>query len=241
MDWIYRRLKELKIRPQKKWGQNFLVNQALSHQMVQSFTDLHPQKIVEVGPGLGSLTELLIPLNNPLLLIEVDSVLCEYWKNRGCQVLQKDALKSNLDGKWSLISSLPFHIASTLILKASMDWNIENMVVMVQKEVGDRVLASPKKKDYGFLSVISQSVWGVKYLTNVQENDFFPAPNVQGQILVFYKKNQLNVDIHKFSKFVKICFSQKRKLLKKKLLQFYDRQRVEHVFAETNSPPLFKG
>ena len=108
---------------------------------------------------------------------------------------------------------------------------------MVQKEVGDRVLSLSQKKDYGFLSVICQCFWKVKHLTDVKREDFFPSPKVMGQVLVFYQKNPLSIDHHKFLKFVKMCFNQRRKFLKKKLLQSYNSQAVEKAFTQMNLPP----
>ena len=322
-DWIHQRLKEINIRPQKKLGQNFLINEAIAFQIIQSLKELKPKNLVEIGPGLGSLTEHLISLEIPLTLVEVDPSLCSYWKKRNFQpieedtsknqdtyktsqedtsknqdtsktsqektphfqpieedtsknqdtyktsqedtsknqdtsktsqektpqektsqektphyqLIQKDALKIEWNQKCNLIGSLPFHIASSLIIQASLNQHVENMVFMVQKEVGDRVLSLSQKKDYGFLSVICQCFWKVKHLTDVKREDFFPSPKVMGQVLVFYQKNPLSIDHHKFLKFVKMCFNQRRKFLKKKLLQSYNSQAVEKAFTQMNLPP----
>ena len=93
-DWIHQRLKEINIRPQKKLGQNFLINEAIAFQIIQSLKELKPKNLVEIGPGLGSLTEHLISLEIPLTLVEVDPSLCSYWKKRNFQPIEEDTFKN---------------------------------------------------------------------------------------------------------------------------------------------------
>ena len=219
-----KRLKKLNIKPCKKLGQNFLINLSLSHQIVSSIADLNPQKIIEIGPGLGSLTELLAELNIPLQLVELDPVLCSFWKKRQFNVIQKDALKLNekqcFNQPCTVVGNLPYHISNTFIVSASIQWkNIENMVIMMQKETAERILSPHKKKIFGWLSVLSQCVWDCQKLTDVKISDFYPEPQVEGCVLILKKKKELNEDLESFLQFLKVCFTQKRKFLKKKLKQ----------------------
>ena len=221
---IRKRLKQLHIKPRKKLGQNFLINSSLSHQIVSSVVDLKPHKIIEIGPGLGSLTELLAELNIPLQLVELDPLLYSFWKKRQFNIIQKDALKLNenpcFNQPCTLVGNLPYHISSSLIVLASVQWkNIENMVIMVQKEIAERILSPYKKKTFGWLSVISQCLWDCQKLTDVKISDFYPEPQVEGSVLILRKKEGFNEDLEPFLRFLKVCFAQKRKLLKKKLKQ----------------------
>lgn len=221
---IQRRLRRLNIRPQKKWGQNFLINPGVSHQIASAVLELEPKKIVEVGPGLGSLTELLLSAGVPFQVVERDPALCEFWRKRGLDVIQKDALllDKELDSPCTAAGNLPYQISSSFILSASIKWSfIENMVLAVQKETADRILSEHQKKEFGMLSVMVQCVWSCRLLTQIQAVDFYPKPQVDGAVLLFKRKKELDVDLCGFMRFLKVCFAHKRKLLKGKIEQAF--------------------
>lgn len=230
---VQKRLKEIGIYSKKSLGQNFLINSALLYKMIFSIKNLCPKKIIEVGPGLGSLTELLSQINIPLLLIELDKNLCRFWRKRNFSVVEGNVL---LKGKYfdeicCLVGNLPYQIASRLVIQASLEWEkIESMVIMLQKEVAERILSSSK---FSLLSVTVQCLWDVEFLAEAKVTDFYPSPKVKGWILVFKRKPKPNIDVKDFFNFLKICFIQKRKFLKKKLLRNYGKN-VENIFKKMN-------
>ena len=212
-------LKEQKLKPIKKLGQNFLVNPGLIQAIVRNIQK-QPAPFVEIGPGLGALTQHFDKKN--VFLIEKDKKLANYWSQQGWTVFCEDALEFNwscLPEKFTLFGNLPYEIASSLILKFSIEKKrISKMFFLVQKEVADRLNASANSKNYALLSVMAQSFWSVSTLCSIPENDFYPVPKVEGRFLEFTaKKFDSSLSPHLFLQFVKSCFRFKRKMLFKQL------------------------
>ena len=210
-------LKDLNIRPKKSLGQNFLINPFISEQIVSIIKELNPTSLIEIGPGLGSLTTPLSQLNIPITLIELDSKIADFWKQKKFSVIEKDALQIkdiSIFKSSSLVGNLPYQISSRLIIHASTNWPVQQMCLMVQKEVADRITSAHKQKSYGLLSVAVQYSWNIQKKLEVKTSDFYPPPKVEGHILTFKRKNILSV---LFLSFLKECFQQKRKMLLKKI------------------------
>ena len=218
---IKERLKSLNAFPKKSLGQNFLINPQVSEKMADEIQLLNPSKIIEIGPGVGSLTEFLISLEIPLQLVEVDKKMAQYWKGRGIDVLEENALKLDkkiFPEKSSLVGNLPYHISNRLIVHSSIEWpSVQSMVFMVQKETADRIISPHGKKSFGSLSVITQYIWNIEKLLVVPSSDYYPPPKVDGCVLIFKRKSQDLIPVPPFYSFVKLCFAQKRKILLSKL------------------------
>ena len=214
-------LKEQNLHPIKNFGQNFLVNERLIKTIVQR-VQRQPPPYVEIGPGLGALSQHFSHIKKDTLLIERDKKLAHYWKERGWTVICADALKlkgEDLPKHFTLFGNLPYEIASSLIIKSSLQQKqIFNMLIMTQKEVAKRVTASPGLKEFGLLSVISQTFWKVLNTIPVSKTNFYPVPKVNGVFLEFQARQNIPpVQPHLFLKFVKQCFTFKRKKLVKQL------------------------
>ncbi len=212
------KLNLLDVRPNKKLGQNFLINQSVCEKIVNAALQFGPKKIIEVGPGLGALTELLQDYKNQMTLIELDRSFAQYWVEKGFEVLNEDALKldwTDLVGEGvGLISNLPYQISSSLVIDRSIDKNsIDFMVLMFQKEVAQRLQAKPKTEDYGLLTVIAQVFWDVEFLMEVGPKDFYPPPSIASRVLVFKNKKTKIENPKRFLNFVKEAFKQRRKLM----------------------------
>lgn len=214
-------LKQKKLQPLKKYGQNFLINPAVIQNIVTR-VQRHPAPFVEIGPGLGSLTQCFASNKENIILVERDKRLLSYWEEAGYFIFCADALKLNwtkLPKKFTLFGNLPYEIAASLIVKSCLyQKQIQSMIFMVQKEVAQRITAKPSSKDYGLLSVISQVFWDIYLVANVSKTDFYPIPKVDGRVLEFQiKENKLQLEADLFLKFVKKCFSFKRKMLFKQI------------------------
>ena len=209
-------LKELRHFPKKYLGQNFLINENVILKIVDETLKNNPKKIIEIGPGLGSLTNHLKQHKN-LVLIEKDKIFYEKWKAEN--IIYDCALKldwNNLIEKdTTLVSNLPYKISSRVVIDRSLDnLQLDKMVLMFQKEVSDRILSPKSLKSYSVLSVMAQSFWNIKKLVKLGPKDFHPPPKVFSQVLVFEKKtNDLIEDKNLFLKFVKQAFSNRRKKL----------------------------
>ncbi len=212
-------------RPKRSLGQNFLVNSQVVEKILARALSLEPRSLVEIGPGLGALTQpLRARFGGRLVLLELDHHFCEAWRDQGYEVVEGDALKLNwdhlgLESPSLLLSNLPYQISSSLVIERSLGPRaIENMVLMFQKEVAQRVVAGPHTKDYGLLSVMAQTFWRVDFVLEAGPRDFYPAPKVASRVLAFTRlQDPLGmVEVHEkrdFLSFLKKAFAQRRKYL----------------------------
>lgn len=215
-------LEKMNLLPLRQLGQNFLINQRLARKIAGEAKKF-PPPWVEIGPGLGALTELFLPEEKDrLILIERDKKLAAYWKSKAARVFCGDALKISwreLPPRFTLFGNLPYHIAGPLIVESlPFRERIQGMVFMMQREAAQRALARPGGRDYGLLSVVCSIFWRARLVAEAAESDFFPAPKVRGRVLAFEPKTDgWSADPPGFLRFVKSCFSQRRKMLLRRL------------------------
>lgn len=212
---------ELGISPQKSLGQNFLINQRVISKIVEFAKKTEVDRLIEIGPGLGALTR---ELPKPLTVIELDRKLSEYWRQQEeIEVIEGDALRidwEELVGSMTsmIVSNLPYQISSSLVIERSIEpVGVSDMVLMFQKEVAQRIQASPNSKEYGLLSVIAQTFWEIDLLVEAGPRDFYPAPKVASRVLSFSRKKSPVNEASAYLKFVKAAFSQRRKIVWKNL------------------------
>lgn len=215
------KMQTLGIHPKRSMGQNFLIGEHVVEKIFDCVDRRAPSYIVEIGPGLGALTERLIERGLPHQLIELDTLFAEYWRKRGENVIEVDALKFD----WStlklpvgtlLLSNLPYQISSRLVIElSSFRHNIDLMVLMFQKEVAERLVAPIRTKDYGFLSVVAQSFWSMDRLVDASPSDFYPSPNVSSRVMSFKQKEVVPELNQEYIQFVKTAFQFRRKYMLK--------------------------
>lgn len=230
------KLQELNLQPKFSLGQNFLISSRVVDLIIFKVNSvLNQSSLIEVGPGLGALTDDLKSYED-YTLIELDGNLVQYWKLQNLKIIETDALKldwKSLDIKKNsvLVSNLPYQIASRLFIDRSLGpLNIQYMLLMFQKEVAQRITASIDTKAYGILSVIGQLIWDINKLCDVSPQEFYPAPKVAGRVLYFSRKSLI---LEKsFFLFVKQAFSQRRKMLVKNLSSFLS---VDKIVSITGS------
>lgn len=234
---LKKKLEELKIYPKKNLGQNFLIHQLPIDRAVGILDKYPNHKIYEIGPGLGALTEPIIEMNRDLTLIELDTMFVNYWKDKGIEVIHRDALKvdwpSLLENPSVIISNLPYQISASLVIEMStVSGQLKAMVLMFQKEVAERIQCKEKGENYGLLSVVSQVFWDVEFVIDAGPKDFYPPPKIASRILHFKKKDVDVTNPEKFLKLVKAAFAQRRKLLKKNLSAILPTEEVINLFNE---------
>ncbi len=214
--------------PKRSLGQNFLISEIVIERIIKAAQRYIEDDIIEVGPGLGSLTDELILLGKPLKLIELDQKFAQYWRMRAesesplkIQVIEGDALRVDwaqlfTPQKSLLVSNLPYQISSSLLIERSLQpYQLSTMILMFQKEVAQRIMAECSSKDYGLLTVVAQNFWSIDLLCECAPRDYYPAPNVASRVLVFKILNDaLSISQRpEFLKFIKAAFSHRRKLL----------------------------
>lgn len=214
------RMAELNHTAKKSLGQNFLVSDHVIGKIIEAVDQFKPTELIEVGPGLGALTDLLIEKYKNYHVFELDRGLAEYWRGRGLDVIEGDALQED----WShlkssvLVSNLPYQISSSLVVEKSVaPQSLKHMVLMFQKEVALRIRAKPKTEDYGLLSVVAQEFWAIDIVCEAGPVDFSPPPRVASRVLKFTAKDSSVTDRADYLKFLKMCFRQRRRILKSNL------------------------
>ncbi|MFZ2968622.1 MAG: 16S rRNA (adenine(1518)-N(6)/adenine(1519)-N(6))-dimethyltransferase RsmA [Sulfuricurvum sp.] len=222
----------------KKFGQNFLRDQSVLTQIIQSMPNT-PHRIAEIGPGLGDLTNYLVNVKS-VTAFEVDTDLCKHLEHHFADAIATEALtlrcgdvlehwKSQLlDEPYDLVANLPYYIATNIILKALADPACKNLLVMIQREVAEKFSATPNEKAFGALSVIAQSVGDVEIILHVPPTAFEPAPKVDSAVLLISKWSNRNDE--GFENFLRVAFTQPRKTLHKNLTACYDSELVVQAF-----------
>ena len=224
-------LSELGVRPHKQFGQHFLIDQTVVDRMLVA-AQIHPtDTIVEIGPGLGVLSDQLAERAGRLYLIEVDILLAERLRSRFAgkphvQVLPADFLTLDLASAFSeptihVVASLPYNVATPILFRLlEQRRQFPEVTVMIQKEVAERLTANPGTKAYGVPSVLTQLYATVSTVYTVGPRSFFPAPKVESQVvrLVFQAEPRVAVwDAKRFQRVVKAAFAQRRKILRNAL------------------------
>lgn len=230
-DRVLQRLEEFGQGAKRSLGQNFLVSDTVVDRILFAVRTAEFPALLEVGPGLGALTEDLLTLNKPLTVIELDRRFADYWRERSektgtaSQVVEADALQYDwrelgLPEGTLFVSNLPYQISSSLVIERSLEpAGITRMILMFQKEVAQRIAARAATKDYGLLTVIAQTFWETQTVCDAGPRDFFPPPNVASRVLQF-RRRKLDWQAgtrEEFLKMVKAAFSHRRKLLLRNL------------------------
>lgn len=207
----------------KSLGQHFLVNASVCQRIVALLEVQEGDKIIEIGPGPGALSDILLGLPfGRLDFIEKDA----RWSDRlneesrdNIKVFNMDALLfpwARLEGEWKIIGNLPYNVASPLIWDiVSQTPGLTRAVFMIQLEVADRIAASPGSRDYGALSVWVQSFMKVSKEFKVSPVSFSPPPKVDSGVVLLLPREKKNLPAHpaRLSRLLKLCFQNRRKQL----------------------------
>ena len=217
---LEKRQSELQIDAKKSLGQNFLISDSVIDKIISAAIEFKSDKVLEIGPGCGALTDLLLDHYKNLKLIELDRNLFAYWKQQGCDIINADALQIDWTpySDYLLVSNLPYQISSSLVIDRSLDQQpLKGMILMFQKEVAQRIRATHQTEHYGMLSIIAQEFWVIKTVCDAGPRDFKPAPKVASRVLSFTPKQSNIKEPKDYLKFVKIAFQQRRRILKTNL------------------------
>lgn len=219
-----------KVRPKKRFGQNFLRDQHVLNEILRA-ADLNPgDKIVEIGPGAGSLTQRLTQTGLAVLAMEIDRDLAADLTSDSppnlC-VVAGDALRLNWlqllnNPPYKLVANLPYNISSQVLFKVLQHRHLFcRLVLMFQKEVGDRLLATEGSRDYGILSVLVKTWYKIEKVVNVPPQAFYPAPKVDSIVLLFQPLPQSVIPVMDeglYHRFVRAAFAQRRKTIRNSLI-----------------------
>jgi 16S rRNA (adenine1518-N6/adenine1519-N6)-dimethyltransferase len=224
----------MQMKRKPKLGQNFLVDDSARHAIVDALGDLSKRTVIEIGPGHGAITDILAARCRKLIALELDRGLAaeltfRFRDHPQVQILERDVLKTDLrtlvpEGETAdVIGNLPYYITSDILLQlfaAGSAGILARAVLMMQREVADRVSAAPGVRDYGLLSATAQMNAQVDNLFTLPPSAFSPPPDVYSTVLRLHfapRFAELGVDPEGFNLFLKWCFAQKRKTLQNNL------------------------
>jgi 16S rRNA (adenine1518-N6/adenine1519-N6)-dimethyltransferase len=227
----------------KSLGQHFLKDETVCRRIVEALKDCQFQRLLEVGPGGGALTQYLINIpDTEFKLVEIDREKIDYLTKTYPVLIGKISEASILDveipfnGPFTMIGNFPYNISTQIVFKV-IEWReqVETMIGMFQKEVAVRICAGPGNKDYGILSVLSQAYFETTYLFDVDEDCFNPPPKVKSGVIKFeYMGNPYAIESHrKFLVLVKAAFGQRRKQLRNPLKPYFKKEILqEDIFTK---------
>ena len=219
------------IKPKKFLGQHFLTDLSVAQRIANTVDACPDIPILEVGPGMGVLTQYIIPKQRPFKVVEIDfdsvPYLHEHFPALGDNIIEGDFLKMDLqkvfDGKpFVLTGNYPYNISSQIFFKMVENRDlIPCCTGMIQKEVAERMAASPGGKTYGVLSVLIQAWYDVEYLFTVHEDVFNPPPKVKSAVIRLTRNNKqdLGCDEQLFRRIVKTVFTMRRKMMRNGMKQ----------------------
>lgn len=238
----------------KSLGQNFLIDDNVIDKILDGARLSEGDKIIEVGPGIGTLTREMGKVADKVVAIEIDKTLIPILKDtldefENIEVVNQDILKVDVQGlvneKLSggpvkLVANLPYYITTPIVMKfLEEDIPVTDIVVMVQKEVADRMNSGPGTKDYGALSIAVQYYCDTEIVAKAPRHMFIPQPNVDSTVIGLHvrEEKKYKVDSEEvFFKTVKAAFGQRRKTLLNALgtLGFLDKDEIREVLQEAN-------
>lgn len=219
-------LKKYERRAKKHYGQNFIIDPSVVEKIAEHSGE--DDLCLEIGPGLGSLTQQLAKRHNKVIAYEIDEHMVEILKESlsdhdNVEVILEDFLKADLtdlkNEQITVCANLPYYITTPILFKL-MELNLNKIVIMVQKEIGERLRAKPQTKEYNNLSIQMQYYFDIKRVMNISRQSFHPQPNVDSIVIKLTPTgNTMPYNEKEFFEFVRKCFQFRRKTLNNNLKQ----------------------
>ena len=222
-----------KVRAKKSLGQHFLTDLSIAERIAHTLDDFTHLPVLEVGPGMGVLTQYLLDMGLDLTVVELDSESVDYlevaYPQLHGRIIGEDFLKMDLkklygDKPFCVIGNYPYNISTQIFFKV-LDYRDQVACCsgMLQREVAQRIAEPPGSKAYGILSVLLQAWYDIEYLFTVDEHVFNPPPKVKSGVIRLTRNGitDLGVDERIFKRLVKLSFGQRRKMLRSSLKQVF--------------------
>lgn len=236
--------------PKKGFGQNFIIEPEIVRHIAEFSGIDETTTAVEIGPGIGALTEQLAKKAKQVLCYEIDLKLQDVLKDTlaeydNVKIIFEDVLKRNIKEdlkeigaeKTAICANLPYYVTTPILFHLiESETDFESITVMVQKEMADRFNARVNTKEYNGLSVLLQYLYDIKIVMKVPKTVFIPKPQVDSIVIRFVPKKDYPIqDLNRFNEFVKGCFTQRRKTLYNNLKEFFnDKEKAIQVLNACN-------
>lgn len=243
-EYVIKRLVELITHPKKKYSQNFLTSFDIVKKAVDAIGDDKAIPVIEIGPGLGALTEEIIKRGFNLTAYEIDEVMCNHLKevfknNKNFTLIEGDFLKQNIsfDGKLTVISNVPYQITTPIIEKVlTSNVEVNSFIFMLQKEAAMRIQAKKGSKDYAPLPIFLSYLGKFETVCKVGRESFIPSPNVDSIIIKFTILRERDYNLEKkLYQLLNNAFKMRRKTLANNLKSYFkNKDDLTNAFNNSN-------
>lgn len=228
------------VHPSKRLGQNFLFDEESLNIIASEVTK--EDTVIEIGPGLGTLTAILAEKANKVIAVELDSKMVEILEERfklynNVQIIQDDILNVDIDKiapKAKIVANLPYYITTSIITKL-LNTNIKDITILIQKEVAERICANPGTKKAGAITYFVKYYADSKIIANVPKEYFIPSPEVESAIVKITKRDKKAVEVKNeklFFEIIKTNFTQRRKTILNSLSSIIDKETLKNILKE---------
>ncbi len=241
----------MSVKAKKSLGQHFLIDKGVSQRIANQYKQHQGCiKVLEIGPGMGALTEFLLKRNTDVYVMEIDRdsvpYLQEHFPALNNKIFEADFLKVDLkeymgDETFAVVGNFPYNISSQILFKCLEYRNqIPEIMGMFQREVAWRIAEKPGTKQYGILSVLMQAYYDIEYCFTVDENVFDPPPKVKSGVIRCTRNERRNLPCDEvlFKQIVKMSFNQRRKTIRNSIKSLLKGNKVEHPFMSLRPETL---
>ena len=228
------------VHPNKRLGQNFLFDEQSLQTIASDVTK--EDTVIEIGPGLGTLTAILAEKANKVIAVELDSKMVRILEERfklynNVQIIQDDILHVDIDKiapKAKVVANLPYYITTSIITKL-LNTNIKDITILIQKEVAERICAEPGTKKAGAITYFVKYYADSRIIANVPKEYFIPSPEVESSIVKIIKRDKKAVKVNNeklFFDIIKTNFTQRRKTILNSLSSIIDKEVLKNILKE---------
>lgn len=241
-------LEKYNLQAKKRLGQNFIIDPSVVRTIAQKSLTTLESTVVEIGPGLGALTQFLAPLSKKVIAIEIDEDMVEVLTTElaslnNVEIIHEDFLKWDVsvlgNQEVIVVANVPYYITTPIIFKwIESAVQVSSMTLMMQKELAHRLVADINTKDYNALSLMIQYLFEVKTIMQIPKQCFLPIPKVDSSVIQFVSKNDPQVfNQSQFFEFLKQSFQMKRKTLVNNLKTTIDKDQLLKVLDALKISP----
>ncbi len=242
-------LNQYGLKAKKKFGQNFLINQDIIEQIVTKSEVNNKDVVLEIGPGLGTLTKELLKKAGRVIAVEMDEEMCDVLRGRfnndNLEIVNNDILKVDLSeytnkyGPIKVVANLPYYITTPIIMKLlENNYDISSITVMVQKEVGERICSTSNDRENSAITISINYYAKPEIIIDVPKDNFYPSPDVDSCVIKLDVLKNPPVDLKDkelFFKTIKFAFSQRRKTILNSLSSGgYSKETLQNIFVKLN-------
>ena len=233
-------MNQYNVHPSKRLGQNFLFDEQSLNTIASEVTK--EDTVIEIGPGLGTLTAVLAEKANKVIAVELDSKMVDILEDRfklynNVEIIQDDILHVDIDKiapKAKIVANLPYYITTSIITKL-LNTNIKDITILIQKEVAERICAEPGTKKAGAITYFVKYYADSKVIANVPKECFIPSPEVESAIVKITKRDKKAFKIENekmFFDIIRTNFNQRRKTILNSLSSIIDKETLKNILNE---------